>query len=156
MKRIILQNISMTEISPKKKMKYLIASSFLFFSQYSIAEPYKDFSEASGTYIGLCYGMEYLKLKKCPQISIVTPNSCIDNVTKLVPSTNSIQFARALLQIKEQLKSNAINGIEVGFAKTLALAKGDLDKACFGYGSSLATMSHMKHEEVKRLSKSLN
>ena len=142
-----------TGIIRSKKMNFLIAASSLFFSQYSNAEPYEDFSEASGTYIGLCYGMEYLKSQKCPQFSITLPNKCIDNVTTLVPSTNSVQFARELLQVKNQLRTNAINGIEVGFSKTLALTKGDKEKACIGYGSSLATMSHMKYEEVKRLSK---
>jgi hypothetical protein len=153
MKAIRNPNLTALGLKRIKKISYLIALTFLVVCHSSNAEPYDDFSEVSATYIGLCYGMEYLKSKKCPQFSITLPNKCIDNVTTLVPSTNSVQFARALLEVKSQLKTNAINGIEVGFAKTLALTKGDIEKACIGYGSSLATMSHMKYEEVKRLSK---
>ena len=146
-------NLTALGLNQSKKISSFIALIFLVISHSSNAEPYEDFSEASATYIGLCYGMEYLKSQKCPQFSITLPNKCIDNVTTLVPSTNSVQFARELLLVKNQLRTNAINGIEVGFAKTLALTKGDVEKACIGYSSSLATMSHMKYEEVKRLSK---
>ena len=93
--------------------KFLFAASVSLLSQFSYAEPYDDFAEVSSTYIGTCYGLEYLKLQKCPQASATAPNKCIDNVTSLVPSSNSIQFARGLLQVKEQLKANAINGIRI-------------------------------------------
>ena len=134
--------------------KLFVMMAFLI-SASAFAEPYEDFGEAAGMYIGSCYGLEHLKFKYCPQQSQVNPAKCVDNVTSLVPTADRNEASKIFNKTLASVKKNVIDSIDVGFNKVLAITKGDSEKACLGYGSSLNTVSYMKFEELKVISKRL-
>ena len=121
----------------------------------AVALPYEDFGEAAGMYIGSCYGLEYLKSKYCRQQSQVSPAKCVNNAISLVPSADKDEVSRMLNKAHTSLKTLATDSVDVGFNKALAMSVGDNEKACIGYGSALNTVSYMKYEELKVISKRL-
>jgi hypothetical protein len=132
--------------------KYLIVIGLLLM-QDSFANPFENFSEVSGSYLGACYGVEYLKKSKCELINSESIENCLNKITSLVPSSHSIEFSRALLEVKQSIKNNAIINIDKGFKKTLFINKNNLNETCLSYGSSLLTYQNLKFEEAKRISK---
>jgi hypothetical protein len=121
----------------------------------AVAGVLDDYSEQVGSYVGICYGINYLQKSYCSNIQKINPSDCIQNSLNLLPDRYRVEFYKAILESKEMLKNNAEISVKKGFNKTLLLVENDKEKACFGYASSTMSMNYMKYEEMKKTARKI-
>jgi len=122
----------------------------------SFATPAEDdFGEATGVYIGLCYGINILKRQSCPSVEEVNTSSCETEVLRLLPAKYHEGMKYAINSVRPTYLNDLPKDIARGFKKSMVNMNGDIKSACISYYTAINTMKYQKYEELKRMAKYL-
>lgn len=116
----------------------------------------EEFGEHAAMFVGSCLSLDLLKKRHCPNINSIDYKTCIRQAEDLLPQRLKSEFRSAMTQSDSYLRDMASSGIDQGFAKSLSIASSDRNLACTTYGTSINTVIHMKHEEIKRIATRVN
>ena len=120
------------------------------------ANPYENFGEVSGRFVGTCYMLNYLKNNYCNNMVFYFPELCIDTVMDITPKNLKSEMKYLFSSNKEKFIRETKSTVDIGFQKTSMSMNSDKEKTCIAFGSMLITMNHNLLDELKRIRKTLN
>ena len=133
-------------------MKIIFTLIFLMPS-FSVAQisAKEEFGEHAAMFVGSCLSLDFLKRRHCPNTNSIDYKTCVRQAEELLPQRLKSEFRSAMSQSDGYLRDMASSGTDRGFSKSLSIASGDRNLACTTYATSINTVIHMKHEEIKRI-----
>jgi len=126
----------------------------ILFAGVANSHPAEDLSEVTGKYVGLCYGLKYLRENYCPKLDMYIPELCVNAAVALYPKKYQSEIRSLMDQQRPKFEHELNAYIDGGFAKSMKMANGDQEKACLGYGTAMVTMDYQLYEEGKKISRS--